>query len=368
MAASFGRGFYILDDYSVLRNISSEQLEKEATIFPPKKAWWYIQRGVLSFREGVGSQGNGHFAAPNPPFGAVFTYYLKQEYQTKETLRQKEEMKLHKQNNNIPFPGWEEIEAERRQDDPKIWLTVKDLEGNVINRVEGKTTKGFHRVAWDLTFPPSNAIGNTLPEDNGKQKGLMVAPGQYTVTLSKEIDGVATQLSDPMKFDVEQMYTPELEGASKEEAETFRQELAAMQRKVSAFNISLKQAFHKADAMQYALGRAKIQPGELDHKIHDLKQELYKIEEKLRGNQSKNAVGELVKPTINKRLNHAFMGVRDASYGPTPAHKESLEIALKAYNELRKQLKQIIEDKIPTIESALEKAGAPWTIGQEIPE
>ena len=70
VGASFGRGFYILDDYSPLREINSQQLRKEAEIFTPRKAWWYIERPVLGFGE-KGSQGASHYNAPNPPFGAV---------------------------------------------------------------------------------------------------------------------------------------------------------------------------------------------------------------------------------------------------------------------------------------------------------
>ncbi|MFB3091329.1 MAG: glycosyl hydrolase, partial [Gammaproteobacteria bacterium] len=50
VVATFGRGFYILDDYSVLRDVSVDQLNKEATLFPTRKAWWYIPSplGVIS--------------------------------------------------------------------------------------------------------------------------------------------------------------------------------------------------------------------------------------------------------------------------------------------------------------------------------
>ncbi|NNL88454.1 MAG: glycosyl hydrolase, partial [Marinicaulis sp.] len=42
VAASFGRGFFILDDYSPLRDVSAEALDNEALLFPGRRAWWYM--------------------------------------------------------------------------------------------------------------------------------------------------------------------------------------------------------------------------------------------------------------------------------------------------------------------------------------
>lgn len=77
VGASFGRGFFVFDDYSVLKEISEQQLKQEATLFSTRKAWWYVPRSYLSFDNQKGSQWASHYVAPNPPFGAVFTYYLK---------------------------------------------------------------------------------------------------------------------------------------------------------------------------------------------------------------------------------------------------------------------------------------------------
>jgi hypothetical protein len=74
---SFGRGFFILDDYSLLRSVSEDQLAEEAKLFNTRKALWYIPRSHLSFDDEKGSIGADHYVAPNPPFGAVFTYYLR---------------------------------------------------------------------------------------------------------------------------------------------------------------------------------------------------------------------------------------------------------------------------------------------------
>ena len=70
--ATFGRGFYILDNYAPLRDIKEELVKKDAHLFPVKDALMYIRN------EGRYGQGASYFKAPNPDYGAVFTYYIKE--------------------------------------------------------------------------------------------------------------------------------------------------------------------------------------------------------------------------------------------------------------------------------------------------
>ena len=93
-----------MDDYSPLRHISKEELKKEAILFPTRKAWWYMERTPLG--RGGGTFGASFYRAPNPPFGAVFTYYLGKSYPTLKSERTKKESKLIKEGKDVPFPGW----------------------------------------------------------------------------------------------------------------------------------------------------------------------------------------------------------------------------------------------------------------------
>ncbi|MEQ8574554.1 MAG: glycosyl hydrolase, partial [Fulvivirga sp.] len=115
VGASFGRGFFILDDYSALREVSSSQLTQEATLFKPRKAWWYVPRATLDFDDKRGSLGSQLFVAPNPDFGAVFTYYLKDELKSDEKTRMDKEKGV---SGNIPFPSWDALQSEMREEGP----------------------------------------------------------------------------------------------------------------------------------------------------------------------------------------------------------------------------------------------------------
>ena len=361
VCASFGRSFYIFDDYSFLRKISTEVLNKEATIFQPKKAWWYIQNdlGVIN--------GSETFTASNPPYGAVFTYYLKDKFKSIKALRQEKEKEQIKNKEKVVFPGWEQLETERREDEPKVWLTVKDLLGNVIRRVEAKNSKGFNRVAWDLRWPSSNALLNKL-DAKRDYNGPMVSPGEYTVTLSNEIDGVETELSESLKFEVVRMYRGALDGSTPEVTAAFWKEIEKLNRSVSAASKVINSTILKIELMDEASKRTSGNTSELRKQIYDLKQVLFTIDEKMNGNRSKNEVGEKNNPTIISRLSRSKYGTSGSTYGPTETLRRNLDIAESQFIELKKDIDNVLNIKLPAIEKALIDAGAPWIMGQQIPE
>ncbi len=367
VGASFGRGFYILDDYTPLREVSEEQLKAEATLFTPRKAWWYIERPVVSFGD-RGSQGADYYIAPNPPFGAVFTYYLNESLTTKKQQRQKAEKKLKKENKDIPFPGWDEVEAERRQDEPQMILTVADTDGNVIRRIEGPAKKGFHRVTWNLRYPAVNAITLNNLSSEWEPEGFLAAPGTYTVSLAKKVDGETTRLAGPVEFEVVKMHEGALEGASPQDVAAFWREIEDVRRATSAASVQLREAQKKVKAMEKALERSTAEPGDLDQRVHALKQELYDLDEQMYGNRSKREVGEKTKPSVGDRLGTATTGTSNSTYGPTPMHRRSLELAKTQFADVRIRLEDIVNNKIPALEKDLAKAGAPWIEGQPLPE
>ena len=186
VGASFGRGFFVLDDYSSLRSISEDQLEQEASLFPTRDAWWYHPRFLLGESE-KGYIGANHFVAPNPDFGALFTYYLRDGLKSKEEIRQAEEESKIEADEDILFPGWETVADEMAELDPMIWIIVSDVEGNTVRRVRGPIEQGMNRVTWDLRHSAPYAVElNSEPIELGDEpSGFLAAPGKYSATLAK---------------------------------------------------------------------------------------------------------------------------------------------------------------------------------------
>ncbi len=366
VGASFGRGFFVLDDYSMLREISDQQLQQEATLFPTRKAWWYIPRGVLSFDDQKGTQGTDHYVAPNPPFGAVLTYYLKDGIKTKQALRKESELPARKQNKSISFPGWEALEVERRQDLPHIWLTIKDASGNVVRRIDGPTDKGFHRIAWDLKYPSAESIRLNESTSSANASGFMAAPGKYTASLSSQVDGVVTELSKPVTFIVEPMRSGILPSAKPEVVAGFWRDYERVVRNSSILSVRLDNALARVSAMQKALTRAKSAPGNLDKQLHDVRQDLLELNKQLNGDGPKQEVGEKSKPVIGQRLFAVSRAVYRSTYGPTETAKRGIEIIEAEIKDIENKLFAAVS-KMNALSKSLKDAGAPW-VESEIPD
>src|SRR5258707_5733983 len=97
--ATFGRGLWMLDSVQPLRGMNPTVAEKHATLFPSRDAELFVERAALGL-PGKSFQGASYYTAPNPPFGAIFTYYLKDELKSKKKQRQEQDAKLEKDISN----------------------------------------------------------------------------------------------------------------------------------------------------------------------------------------------------------------------------------------------------------------------------
>jgi len=363
VAASFGRGFFILDDYSPLREITLDALNQEAILFDTRKAYWYSE-----LRELYG-QGNDEYSAENPPYGATFTYYLKDKLKSLKDVRQAGEKDLIKQNKSVPFPGWETLENETRQVDPAIYLTIKDKDGKIVNQVKGKNSKGINRVSWDLSIASKDVVRLEAPGGQGDQGnffgrgGFSATPGIYSVTLSKLVDGVWTDLAAPKNFDVVPLQEGTLKGASYEDIIAFRAKFEAYRQDMTNVRNELTMSMDKVDALGRALSRADEQPADLIKQLYDTKVQLESIDKHINGFDSKDEVGErdAPSPRDGQRMGRSALGT---TYGPTGNHKVTFDRAVNQLAKVRGELAQFVNNTIPALEAAVAETGAPMIEGQ----
>ena len=326
---------------------------------------------MIPFGEtGKASQGASFFTAPNPPFGAVFTYHLAEELKSREKKRQEQEKPLVEAGKDTPFPGWDAVEAERREPKPGVLLVVRDAAGHVLRRVDGPAGKGFHRVAWDLRLPSTRAIADERPrdpddEEDDRSRGVLAAPGRYTVSLEQRVDGRTTELAGPVPFEVERMRKGALPGSDPAETAGFAVRVAAAQRATTAASQAVSRAFARVKDLRTALLRSRA-PDSLDAELDSVEQELYAIEEALGGSRSRAAIGEVGPSTVSRRVQVAAQGAA-STYGPTPTHRRSLEIVEKEFAPLRERVNAVLEQRLPALEKRMEEIGAPWTPGRPVP-
>jgi hypothetical protein len=180
VVGSFGRGAYVLDDYSALRDVSSETLAQNAALFQLRDAYLFDELGQVRAAWGDPT-------TPNPPFGAIFTYHL----------------------------------SKTPAADDRLVLVVSDDTGRQVRRLELSREPGVHRVAWNLRGEPQaggqgggrgGGGGEVDPElaamlaaqggGRGGPQGPVVAPGRYRATLGTLTGDKVTPIGEPQVFNV----------------------------------------------------------------------------------------------------------------------------------------------------------------------
>ncbi|WP_019669708.1 WD40/YVTN/BNR-like repeat-containing protein [Eudoraea adriatica] len=356
VAASFGRGFYILDDITPLREFNAAVRNAEATLFDVKPAYWYVPKSARY------AQGSNEYAAKNPEFGAIFTYYLKDSLTSLKYARKLAE----KGKASVPFPGWEALEAEKVQQQPKFLLTVKDSKGQVVKMVEGTNKKGFNRVNWalDVADRGGEDLKPAKEMDNYYSSSVMVTPGDYSVTLSKLVDGQLAQVGGPKSFKVVPLTEGALKGASYEEIDAFREAYEVFQQDLKATNTVLKESALKVAAMQRALQKATSPSADLAQKLHAARTLLQEMDSKVNGNPARNEIGERNEPRPNSGDSIGRRALTSSTYGPTANHKAAFGAARTLLMDIKLELKGFVESQLPSLEAAVKDAGAPWIEGQ----
>ena len=360
VAASFGRGFYVLDDYSALREMTAENLKRKGKLFAPRTAKWYVPRS------NVGNTGADYFFSKNPTFGAVFTYHLSDDFSTKKEARKKREKELNKKKLNVPFPGWDALDLEKDEKGAKVLLTILDPQGNIIRKISAKAKKGSNRIAWDLKhFNPFSIPENGKIKKGGYNSGALAIPQAYTATLYLEDNGVVNQLDEPIVFDVKPIREGVLQGVSHQQYDEYRNNLSALIKKLDVLEDVLERSEEKLMALKAALNNSNIAPGPINKEIQALQKEAIAIKKSVEGSPSKDEIGERSPPSIQTHLRVAYRGMM-STYGPTPLHQKSMALGKKMTLEIEAKIISLQNDKIKPLEQKLKTLGAPYIQGQGI--
>lgn len=366
VGASFGRGFYILDDYAPLRHMDAETLNQEASLFPVKKSLMYVPRRPLSLR-GKAFLGDNFYIAPNPPFGAVMSYYLKDSLKTLKEERRAEEKKLRAAGEAITFPGWDRLRKEEQEERPAVILTIRDNTGTIVRRLAGPAQAGFHRVAWDLRYPDLSPTRLEAPEMepwSEPRSGPLAAPGEFTVSLAKRVNGDLIPLGEAQTFQVESLGLASLKTEDREALQDFQKQVGELQRAAMGAASAAQEAIRQLQFMKKALIDTPKADPELYKQALDLEKDLQDAMTELYGDWTVRRYSEAISPSIIQRLDAQLR----ATAPITETNKQNYEIAADEFDGLEAELRELVEVRLKKLGSALEEAGAPWTPGRGIPE
>ncbi len=277
---TFGRGFYILDDYSPLQNYSSKKNEMEnnaATIFPVKDALVFIPSTPLGHK-GKSFQGESFYTAPNPPLGAVITYSVKDDSKTLAELRKEREEKQ----TNDPYPAKDSIRLEDTEAETYILAVISDANGNVVRQYKQPAKKGVYRLVWNGRLEKTSPVTFYTPNpDNpyeGEDQGPLALPGEYSISLKLVKGYNVSQIGETVRFRLKTLFPLNTDNAG------FNNELAEFRRVVLGVNQYCNELHVRINFIKKGLHQ--IQDQALLNRIAAIDAALIKIQMQLHGDGS----------------------------------------------------------------------------------
>ena len=363
---TFGRGFYILDDYSLLRKLKKEDLEQAALLFPIKESLMFIERYPLGLRD-KGHLGSNYFSTPNPPVGAVFSYHLKDDIKTLKAQRQEAEKAKIAKNQPVYYPNMDSLRLEDNQPEPYLLFTITDQAGDVVRHLKAPAKKGLQRIVWDFrhnTPAPVNSRYTPAPDQlfGGSEVGHLAMPGQYTVTLSKYVDGVLTQLAGPQPFSCKLLEQNSLP-TKLEENVAFYKEVSRLRKAASAATDLLRTLQTRAQNINLAAQDMPALPNQVLEKAYAISRQLIELDIQLNGDRSKARRQFETLPSINNRISGIEYSVWNSTDIIPKMYRESYATAARQFTALLAGLKQA-DAALEALEKELEANQAPYTPGR----
>ena len=365
VVSTFGRGVYILDDYSPLRYLSAETLKKDAEIFPVKDGLMFIPSNPLGYR-GIGFQGASFYSASNPEVGAVFTYYLNDEFKTLKEKRRDEEKKKQKNKEDIKYPSYETLKGEQEEPEAYLLFTITDETGNTIRKIKTEAKKGVNRIVWVFRYTPFTPISIEPIDDVPwleADKGYMVVPGKYFVSLSKFQDGKFTEMVPPKEFVCKPLNIATLPAEDKFALDAFNKKVAELTRAISGADAFRNELVKKIAYLKKAVLDGADVPVSTYNNVINMESDLRELNRKLNGDQLRARYEGAAPTSVKGRIDLITGALWSTIAAPTNTFIKSYEAAASKFDEILNDLESI-DYKIKQVETDLEKSGAPYTPGR----
>lgn len=328
VVATFGRGFYVLENYAPLRKLSSEIEKKEAHIFEIKDALLYFPSSNLNY------QGDVHFRTPNPDPAVRFEYFVKNGYETLKQKRVKSEKEAEK-SGEFSYPTEEELLAEKMEPKATLVFTIYDANGNIMRKLSSPLKKGYGSINWNLSYL--------------SDRGVKVPPGAYKVAIDKNIGSEFTRLLEPQNFNVKSI--PNALGTPNYVANfNFIKEVTNLNAKVTASRGKIDDMSSRLKSMKKILGNMPVEANVLTSKIDVLQKEIDAVSKVMIG-------GFGAKNTVSSRVRNALYATSSAQVDITGAQKEQFKLADESFKNVVRDLNNLYETKLPSIEKEFVEAG-----------
>lgn len=358
--ASFGRGFFVLDNYAPLRSMA-DTTDKDAHILPIRDALIFNQTNPLGTR-GKSSQGEAFFTTENPPIGTVITYYLGDKMQSLTDERRAQEKKVRKDGGDVVYPELEDLRKEDLEQKPYLLFEIKDANGNVVSRYKEEGKKGLNQSVWNYRMESTSPVQLNQGEPgrySSPDWGALVLPGKYSVTIHKMQSGTLSTLAGPTNFEVKMLHDAQIVKVDKDALTKFIAEVDDARRIMRASASTVGELKKQLDYMQEAIMKTPKADSKWFVEIDQLRLDIAEIELVMSGDRTRSKREMESYPGLLGRVETIVYNLYNHTEAPTTFERKSLAAAKHEYKAVRPKVKKA-EDKVDVIAEKLADAGAPY--------
>lgn len=365
VAATFGRGFYVLDDYTPLRAVAAGARADGGALLPVRDAWWFVPHQVAQ-AAGRPELGSDDFTAENTPFGALLTVYLTELPATARESRRAAEQAQRARGIDSPFPGYDRLRAEALESGPTVLVVVSDATGRRVRTLEVPARAGLHRIAWDLRGPSPEPVRLERPAFQppwvGEPTGPLVAPGGYSAQLVLVSASGVRELGAAQGFEVKSV--PNVRGnVDLVAAAAFQGRVAELARRLAITESEIGQLHGELRRVRATLIATPRAAPALHAQLDSIMASLAGFERRLSGDPARARLNQSNERSISERVWTATstFGTRLPA---TATQREQAELAEGELAAVAREWRAFVDGDVARLRAALEAAGAPWTPGR----
>lgn len=336
--ASFGRGFFILDDYTALRTKPKTLESQPATLFPVRRAFQFVSHSPLGL-PGKSMQGADYYTANNPEYGAVFTYYINEDVSSLSNKRRDAEKDAAKSNKTIPYPTWEALENEASETPIELLFTITDDQNQVVKKIRTAAKKGLQRINWDLKYPHFGPVSLEGNADGGPH----VVPGMYQVSLSKLVNGKEVPYGQSQRFEVEEIDNRTFPSQHRDEDLKFDIKVARLSNAIEGTQQFITALTTRLEYVDKAISQTPNVGSSLHTQVQTLRQTLKEVKFKLEGNAVIRAHSEPVPESIVDMIEFVKWSRRENTSSVTGEQTKRFNFSNQGYQALYPTIKALDE-------------------------
>ena len=329
VAATHGRSFWVLDDVTPLRQVTTQSAQADTILYQPETALRLHYPEEIDKRQPVGD---------NPPPGAIIDYYFKSAPKDEVTIdildasgKLVRHLSSKEKKNGAQPPEW-----------PDRVERAKTIPAN----------EGMNRFAWDLRYDDPVQIPGAFYPGNGP-KGPLALPGEYQVKLTVSGKSQNTPLHlaiDPRTKGAEPALQKQFDLSKRVNDRISELHQAVNEiREVKSQIQSLHKRFEDDPRLKAALTAAD----DLDHKMSDVEQQLVQV-------KTKSSEGTLAFPSmLNEKFDTFSHAIDAGDSAPTKSHLDVFQALSDQLDQQVKKWAQIKSDDVPKVSALIKQLDLP---------